>query len=321
VITYIARRLGWAALVLFAVGTTAFLLTFVAPSDPAKSIAGRNASAEAVEAIRASLGLDRPAIEQLASYYAGLLTLDFGKSYQEGGLPVLDLILAKLPATVELAVAGIAISIIIGVPLGLTSARRPGGWADRLGALLGSLLVSIPSFLLGLVLLYVLAFRLNVDHGIKIFPIGTSEWDPLDIAALALPALALGLGGAAFYLRITRTTMLDELHHDYVRTARAKGAAERQVAWHHAFRNAMPPIITQAGLDLGFFLGGVVIIETVFSWPGIGQQAVKAITSEDLPMLMGTLLFATLCIVIVNLVVDIVYAYLDPRIGHWGQDG
>jgi peptide/nickel transport system permease protein len=317
VITFLGRRVAWAAIVLLVVGTTAFLLTFVAPADPAKSIAGRNASAEAVQAIRESLGLDRPAYEQLADYWFGLLTLDFGTSYQLGGLPVLGLIVEKLPATVELAVAGLLVAIAIGLPLGIAAARRPGGRADRLGALLGSMLVSIPSFLLGLVLFYIFAFRLRVDFGIEVFPLDNSDWDPLDLSALALPAIALGIGSAAFYLRIARTTMLDEMHHDYVRTARAKGVSEDRVVWRHAFRNAAPPIITQAGMDLGFFLGGVVIIETVFSWPGIGQQAVRAITAEDLPMMMGTLLFATLCIVLLNLVVDVVYAYLDPRVIHW----
>jgi peptide/nickel transport system permease protein len=317
VITFVGRRLAWSAVVLFAVGTTAFFLTFIAPADPARSIAGRNASAEAVEAIRAALGLDRPAYEQLASYWAGLLTLDFGTSHKLGGLPVLGLILEKLPATIELAVAGLLVAVAIGIPLGVASARRPGRRADRLGALLGSLLVSVPSFLLGLLLLYFFAYRLRIDFGIELFPLDNSSWSPLDLTALILPAIALGIGGAAFYLRITRTTMLDEMHHGYVRTARSKGAPERQVVWRHAFRNAMPPIITQAGLDLGFFLGGVVLVEAVFSWPGIGQQAVKAITSEDLPMMMGTLLFATLCIVLVNLVVDVIYAYLDPRVTHW----
>jgi peptide/nickel transport system permease protein len=308
---FVLRRMGWAVLVLMVVSSIAFLLTFVAPTDPARMIAGPNASAAAVERIREALGLERPPLVQLGEYFGSLIRGDLGVSFKQGGVAVLDLILAKLPATIELAVAGLFLAVAVGVPLGIASAVRPGSLLDRAGAFLGSLMISVPSFLIGLVLLYVLAYQWHL------FPLSTSHYDPFDLRALALPAIVLALGAAPFYLRLARTTMLDELHHDYVRTARAKGATERQVVWRHAFRNAMPPLLTQAGLDMGFFLGGVVVIESVFSWPGIGQQAVKAITQEDLPVLMGTLLFATLCIVIANLVVDVLYAVLDPRTTHW----
>jgi peptide/nickel transport system permease protein len=308
---FILRRLTWAILVLVVVSSFAFLLTFVAPADPAKSIAGPNSSAAAVERIRVALGLDRPPLTQLLDYFGSLIQGDLGVSFKQGGVAVLDLILAKLPATIELAFAGLFLAIAIGVPLGVASAVRPGSILDRVGALVGSFMISVPSFLLGLVFLYFLAYQWHL------FPLATTEFDPFDLRALALPSIALALGAAPFYLRLARATMLDELHHDYVRTARAKGLPEERVVWHHAFRNAMPPLLTQAGLDMGFFLGGVVVVESVFSWPGIGQQAVKAITREDLPVLMGTLLFATLCIVLANLVVDVLYAVLDPRTTHW----
>jgi peptide/nickel transport system permease protein len=310
---YVLRRLLWGLVVLAVVGTLAFLLTFVAPADPARSIAGPNASAAAVERIRIALGLDRPVLEQLASYALGLLRGDLGTSYQSGGVRVLDLILARLLPTMVLAVAGLSISVVIGVPLGVAAARRPGGILDRVSTVFGSVLVAVPGFLLGILLLYGFAYRW------PLFPLTVTGYDPLDLRALALPALTLGLVGAPFYLRVARTATVDELDRDYIRTARAKGLTERAVTWH-AFRNAILPLVTLAGLDLGFYLGGVVVIESVFGWPGIGLQAVRAITQEDLPVLMGTLLFGTLCIVVASLVVDVIHALLDPRITQdWDQ--
>jgi peptide/nickel transport system permease protein len=313
---FIARRLAWAVVVMLTVAVLAFLLTFVAPGDPAKSIAGPNSSAAAVERIRASLGLDRPPLEQLASYLGGLLRGDLGTSYQMGGRPVGELILAKVPATLQLAITGLALGVLIGLPLGVRSALRRGGRLDRFGAAFGAVLVSVPAFLVGLLLIYVLAYRLSTDLGIRLFPVGVTRWDPLDLSALALPALTLALAVTPFYIRVSRAAMLEELHRDYVRTAHAKGLSARDVTWRHAFRNALLPIVTLVGLDLGFLLGGIVVIEAVFAWPGLGMQAVRAITAEDLPMLMGTLLFGTFCIVIANLVVDVLYAVLDPRVSH-----
>jgi peptide/nickel transport system permease protein len=307
-LVWLARRLASAIVVLVAVASVAFLLTFVAPADPARSIAGPNASAAAVERIRDALGLDRPALDQLLSWFGGLLRGDLGTSYQQGGVRVLDLILGKLVPTIVLALSGTAIAIAIGVPLGVRSATRPGGVLDRTSAVLGSLLVAVPGFLLGILLLYVLAYQW------RLFPLAIVSYDPLDLRALALPALTLGLVSVPFYLRVARVSTLDELGRGYIRTARAKGLDERRVTWRHAFRNAMLPIVTLAGLDLGFSLGGVVIIESVFGWPGIGSQAVRAITQEDLPVLMGTLLFGTLCIVTLSLLVDLVHVLLDPRI-------
>lgn len=310
---YLLRRLVWAAAVVAAVAVLTFLLTYIAPGDPAKAIAGAHAPAEAVERIRTALGLDRSPLEQLLGYFGRLLQGDFGHSYKLNG-DVLELILAKLPATIELAVAGLLVSIAIGVPLGVAGARRPGSLADRIGAVFSSIAVSMPGFLLGLVLLYLLAFLPALQWGIDLLPIGGRKG--LDPRYLVLPALTLGLAGAAYYTRLARTAMLDELHHDYVRTARAKGLGERQVVWRHAFRNALPTLMTQAGLDFGFYLGGVVVIEKVFDWPGIGWLAVRAIGSEDLPVMVGTVLFATTFIVLANLAVDVAYVFANPRLSH-----
>jgi peptide/nickel transport system permease protein len=311
VAAFLLRRLAWGGLVLLAVGVITFLLTFVAPGDPARAIAGMNANAESVERIRHALGLDRPLLDQMAAYFGRILRGDFGHSYKKDA-DVLPYILQRFPATAQLALAGLGVSLAIGIPIGVRAAQRPGGRSDRLGGLVTAILIAAPSFWVGYVVLYGLAFLPTVKLDLAVFPIG--GYKPFDIRYLTLPAITLGLGGAAYYARITRTAMLDELALDYVRTARAKGAGEGRVAWRHALRNAMPPILSQIGLDLGFFLGGVVVIEGVFSWPGIGKLAIDAITAEDVPMLMGTVLFATLCIVVANLVVDLLIAVVDPRV-------
>jgi peptide/nickel transport system permease protein len=183
---------------------------------------------------------------------------------------------------------------------------------DRGATIVSIVLVSAPSFWIGLLLIHYLGFLPHQLAGIDVFPIG--GYKPLDLRYLILPALTLGFAGAAYYTRLTRVTMIDELHADYVRTARAKGLGEREVTRRHAFRNAVGPILTQIGLDLGFFLGGVVVVEQIFGWPGIGKLAVDAIRTADVPLIMGTVLFATLFIVLANLLVDVLAAMLDPRI-------
>lgn len=310
-IAYVVRRLLWGVTVLLAVGALTFLLAYVAPTDPARAIAGRNASAEAVENIRVALGMDRPLPQQMLDYLLAIARFDLGTSYQLNR-PVTDILFERVPATIELAIAGVLVALAIGIPLGIRSATRVGGAADRVGIVGSSILVAAPAFLVGYVLIYVFAFQPTVLWGLAILPIG--GYEPWDLRYLFLPAITLGIGLAAYYARLTRTALLDELHQDYTRTARAKGATERRVTWRHAFRNALPPVLIQVGLDLGILLGGVVIVESVFSWRGIGKLAIDAVTQEDLPLLLGTVLFATLCIVIVNLIVDISVAMLDPRV-------
>ena len=310
-ITYLVRRVLWGVTVLLAVGLFTFVLAYIAPTDPAKAIAGRNASAEAVENIRVALGLDQPLLEQMARYLWGVLHLDLGTSYQLNR-PVVDILLDRVPATAQLVVAGVLIALAIGVPLGMRSATRPGGPTDRAAIVGTSILVAAPAFLVGSVLIYLFAYQPARYLGIELFPIG--GYEPMDLRYLFLPALTLGVGLAAYYARLTRTALLDELHQDYARTAKAKGASDGRVAWRHAFRNALAPVLTQVGLDLGVLLGGVVIVEAVFSWRGIGKLAIDAVTQEDLPLLLGTVLFATMCIVVINLIVDIFVAALDPRV-------
>ena len=310
-IRYITRRLLWAVAVLVSVGAVTFVLVYVLPADPARVIAGPRASADAVARISHQLGLDQPLLAQLSAYVGRALRGDLGHSFSQN-LDVLPLILQRVPATLQLALAGLLIELAIGIPLGLLAATRRNSVFDRGSTILSIILVSAPSFWVGLLLIHYLGFLPHTVLGIDVFPIG--GYKPLDLRYLLLPALTVGFAGAAYYTRLTRVTMLDELHKDYVRTARAKGLPESRVNWKHAFRNAVGPILTQVGLDLGFFLGGVVVVEQIFGWPGIGKLAVDSIRTADVPLIMGTVLFATLCIVLANLFVDVANAVVDPRI-------
>jgi peptide/nickel transport system permease protein len=310
-IRFLGTRLVWGLVVLFTVAVITFVLTYIVPADPARAIVGIRGSADDVARTRAALGLDQPFIVQLVGYLARTAQGDLGHSYHHR-VDVLPLILSRVPATAQLALAGISLSLVIGIPLGVIAARRRGtGW-DRAATILSGVLVSVPAFWLGYLLIDLLAFRPLMAFDLAIFPIG--GYEPWDLRYLALPALTIGATGAAYYTRLTRSAMLDELHQDYVRTARAKGLHDRRVTWRHAFRNSLPPLLTQLGLDLGFFLGGVVVVEQVFSWPGVGRLAVDSITNTDVPLIMGTVLFGTFCIVMANLLVDVVIALMDPRI-------
>jgi peptide/nickel transport system permease protein len=308
---YILRRLGWSLVVVAAIVAVTFFATYILPADPARMIAGIRATPQDVERIRVALGLDQPFLVQLERYVSRLFQGDFGQSYIQNRA-VLPLILERFPATLQLAAAGLTVELLIGLPLGILAATRRGTRSDRLSTILSIVLVSAPSFLVGYLLLNFLAFQPQIRFGITIFPIG--GYKPFDLRYLALPAITLGFSGAAYYTRLMRTSMLDELHRDYVRTARSKGLGEQAILWRHAVRNALGPVLSQIGLDLGFFLGGVVIVERVFSWPGIGKLAVDSIVTADVPLILGTVLFGTICIVAANLAVDVLQVVIDPRI-------
>lgn len=310
-ISYVLRRLIWGAAVLIAVAVLTFVVIYVLPGDPARGVAGVHASAQDVERIRAALGLDQPFPVQMVRYLGRLVTGDFGYSFHRR-TEVLPLLLERFPATLQLALGGLGVGLLIGVPLGVVAARRRGTRVDRTAAIVTALLVSVPPFWLAYILIDLLAFRPLVAWDISIFPIGGYEpWSPRH---LALPALCLGAALSAYYARLTRTAMLDQLGSDYVRTARAKGLTDRRVTWRHAFRNAVTPLMTQVGLDVGFLLGGVVVIEQVFSWPGIGRLAVESIAQVDVPMILGTVVFATVMIVVANILTDVAVAVANPRI-------
>jgi peptide/nickel transport system permease protein len=308
---YLLRRLGWSVVVLFAIAVLTFFVTFILPADPARMIAGIRATPEDVDRIRHALGLDQPFLVQLANYLGRLLHGDFGHSYIQNR-DVLSLVLERFPATLQLALAGLFVALAIGLPLGVFAATHKGRSSDRFATVFSSILVSAPSFLVGYLLLNFLAFQPQMIAHVEIFPIG--GYKPLDVRYLALPAITLGIGAAAYYTRLTRTAMIDQLSRDYVQTAHAKGLRDRTILWRHAFKNAFVPVLSQIGLDLGFFLGGVVVVERIFSWPGIGKLAVDSIVTADVPLILGTVLFGTLCVVLANLAVDIIQVVVDPRI-------
>lgn len=302
---YIVRRLLWMVIVLFGVALVTFAIAFMVPGDPARLYAGTNASPATVKIIHHQLGLDRPVYVQFLDYLWRVLHLDFGYSYRYAA-PVLPAILQRFPATAELAIAGVFVEVAIGLPIGILAAVRPGSLWDRITMLFTFVTLAAPPFWLGLIFLFAFGAL------IPLFPLG--GYGSGLPQYLFLPALTLGLGGAAYYARLLRAVLLDIMPTDYIRTAWAKGLRERRIIIRHALPNALTVIITQLGMDLGYFLAGVVVIESVFAWPGIGKQAVDAVFNLDIPLVMGTVLFGALLIVTANVVVDIAYTVIDPRV-------
>lgn len=301
--TFLLHRLIGGLGVILGVATISFVLVFMMPGDAARMYAGPRAPEETVERIREQWGLNDPLPVQYVRYLARALQGDLGRSTRDQR-PVTVAVAERLPATLQLALAGLFVELVIGLPLGVLAATRPGSFWDNastVGALIG---ISLPPFAFGLITLYLFGFV------IPIFPLGGYG----GIEHLILPALVLGLGGAAFYARVLRNSMLEVIGDDYIRTARAKGLGPRVVLTRHVLRNALLPVVTIAGVDLAQLLGGVVVIEAVFGWPGIGFQAWQAIRNQDTPMIMGTVLVAASAVVVINLVIDFVYVALDPRV-------
>ena len=305
---YLVRRLLWVIVIVFFVSLITFLLAFAVPGDPARVIAGNHATPEILHRIRQSLGLDKPLFEQFGLYLWHMVHGNFGFSYVTQQ-PVMTSILERFPATVGVAFFGVFFELLIGIPIGVTSALRQYSVRDRVFTVFSLLGLAAPAFFLGLMMKYAFAFKLHIFPNLSA---GYPGWS--DPFYFILPGLTLGLGGAAWYSRMLRSSMLDILNADFVKAARAKGLPERVVVWRHIMRNAWSPIITLLGMDIGWFLGGVIIIEIVFGIPGIGWQAWNAIQDEDLPLIMGTVQFAALLIVFSNLVVDMAYTWLDPRV-------
>lgn len=303
---FLYRRIPQTVIVLFGVVTLAFFMTHVVPGDPARLIAGPNASAATVASIHRELGLDRSLSYQYWVFVKGLLHGDLGRSYALAGQSVSSLLLQALPVSVSVAVVGVLFEVLLGVPVGIIAAYRPKGVLDRFTTLATLLGLSAPPFWLGLILLYVLSYKLNL------FPL--TGWQPPYLNFLLLPGFTLGLGGAAWYARITRTNMLEALRSPYVQLARAKGMPERHILIRHALRNVLAPLLTMLGMDLGYFLGGVVVIESVFGLPGVGKLTFDAIGTLDIPMITGAVLFAAFFIVVMNLLVDLAYSVIDPRV-------
>lgn len=299
----LTKRLLQSALILLGVAAITFVLLYALPADPARMIAGRSATAQTVANIRHELGLDQPLLTQFLHYLRGLLQGDLGRSYAQK-TQVVTLIIARLPATLVLMAAGIFVEVAIGLTLGITAALNRGGLTDRLVMASAFVGVSAPQFVVALLLLYLFAATLG--------------WFPMSgygsFAHVVLPAMTLGILGAGWYARMARSAMIDVLNQDYIRTARAKGLSARRIVLRHALPNVILPIIAMIGIDIGQFMGGVVVVEAVYGWPGIGQLAWQAIQQVDIPIIMGVTLTSALAIIIGNLVADIIAPMIDPRI-------
>jgi peptide/nickel transport system permease protein len=300
--TYFARRILQTIPVLFGISVITFVLIYYLPADPARMYAGPSATVETVARIRHELGLDLPLWQQYIRYMENVLHGDLGFSYRKQ-IAVTTLILSRIPYTIALILGGVFVELAIGLPVGIASAVSRGRWADRVGMFIALLGVSAPPFWLGLLLLYWLGFL------IPIFPLGGTGTP----AHLVLPALTAGLGGAAWYARMMRSSTLEILSTDYVRTAYAKGLGKYKVIFKHALPNALNPIITMAGMDIPWFIGGVVLVERVFDWPGVGRLAVEAIETVDVPLILGTVIVTALTVVVSSILIDFVQGLVDPR--------
>lgn len=313
---FLLRRIGFGLVVLFVLSLFVFVLFYIAPGDPARSIAGDKATEAVLAQIRHNLGLDQPIYVQYWVFVSHLLQGDLGFSYRSQ-LPVLAIIADRIPVTFSLVVGGVVLWLAIGVPIGISSAKKPGSLRDRIGQTFAVVGLSFPTFVLGLMALYVLYF-LPARVGFVLFPpSGYSPFidDPGQwLWHLLLPWATLALVSAAIYARLTRGQMLEVLGEDYIRTARAKGLSERRVVYRHALRSAMPPLVTQLGTDIGLMLGGVIVIETVFGLPGMGRLAVTAVQNQDRPVIIGVVLLGGAFVVVINIVVDTLYALMDSRI-------
>jgi peptide/nickel transport system permease protein len=300
---YLLRRLIQSALILLGVSFITFFLLYILPADPVRQIAGRSATPQTVENIRQQLGLDQPFVVQYWRYLSGLVQGDMGRSYLQK-TEVAELIASRLPATLLLMVAAVFCELLLGVTMGIVAALARGRLADQ-ALMIGSFLaVSAPQFVVSLLLLYVFAVKLGW------FPIGGYG----TFAHLVLPALTLGLLGSGWYSRMMRSSMIDVLRADYIRTARAKGLGRSRVVLRHALPNAILPVIAMIGIDIGVFMGGIVVVESVFGWPGIGQLAWQAIQRVDIPIIMGVTLVSACAIVLGNLLADLITPLIDPRI-------
>ena len=308
---FILRRLLATIPVMLVVAIVVFLLLRLSPGDPAAIIAGDNANDADIERIRGTLGLDKPLVTQFLLWLGALLSGDLGTSVFNK-LPVWDLITQRLEPTISLAVVTMTFAVAIAIPLGVIAAWKAGSWIDHAIMGIAVLAFSAPVFLIGYGLVYQFAriWRMLPVQGYTPLAQGFTAW----WQHLVLPAVALGLVFAALLARMTRSTMLDVLNEDYIRTARAKGLGPTAVLLRHALSNAAVPIVTTIGLGIALLIGGVVVTESVFAIPGIGRLTIEAVTQRDYPVIQGVILIASLAYVLINLLIDVAYAFLDPRI-------
>ena len=302
-INFLLKRVSYAFLILIGITFITFILTYIIPADPVRMLAGRSATPETVESIRHQLGLDKPLIIQYLNYLYNLLQGDLGRSYVQK-TQVTELIMSRLPATLLLMIGAIFFELLIGLTVGIISSVKRGTNLDKILTTISFIGISAPQFVVGLILLYLFAYKLDF------LPLGGYG----TISHLILPALTLGITGGGWYGRMTRSSMIDVLRQDYIRTAKAKGASSSRIVLIHGLRNAILPIIAMIGLDIGIFMSGAVVVESVFGWPGIGQLAWQAIQRLDIPIIVGVTIIAATFIILGNLIADIASAISDPKV-------
>lgn len=313
---YIVRRLVMLLPVLLIVGVVVFALVHITPGDPAGVMLGQNATPEQIEQLRKQMGLDRPILEQFVDWFGGVLRLDFGDSIFLG-MPVTQAIQDRFEPTLLLTLYALTIQIAIGVPVGVISAIRRGSWLDRSLMVVSITGAAIPTFFLGLLLILVFSVNRRWLPAGGYVPI---QDDPVEhFKAMLMPAFALGFSSAGLLARLVRSTMLDVMREDYIRTAFAKGVVERRVITRHALRNALIPALTIIGTSVGALLGGAVVTETVFTIPGMGRLVVQSISRRDFPVIQGAVMLIAGVYVLVNLAIDILYVYVDPRVRYGGN--
>lgn len=315
-IRFLVRRILFGIFVLWLISVFTFALFFVAPHNPARTIAGKLATPQTVALVSERLGLDDPVLVQYGRFLGNLVQGDLGYSFYSSE-SVNTIIADRLPVTLSLTLGAAVLWMVMGVVIGVFSATRPRSAVDRGATLFVLTGLSMPTFLLGLLLIYFLFYRLD-QIGIGWFPPG--DYVPFTESPagwaqhLILPWVTLALVTAATYSRLIRGSLLDTFGEDYIRTARSKGISERRVVYRHALRSALTPAVTQFGVDVGTLLGGVIVTEAVFGLPGLGQLSVQSVVTQDLPVIIGVVLVAAFFIVVANLIVDLAYAVLDPRV-------
>jgi ABC-type dipeptide/oligopeptide/nickel transport system permease component len=330
-LAYLLRRIVATIPVFILISLLVFVLIHATPGDPADLLLADDASPVDIANARRQWGLDQPLYIQYLRFLANVAVGDFGTSFRYAD-PVLSLIAARLPATIELAALAMLIAVFLGVPLGVWAGAKPNSWIDNLGSTFGFFGISLPNFWLAIMLILIVSgyfhwlpssgrstYGVAEDSEVGFYIFGSlvrgnlaALWDGFKY--IIMPAVALGLGMMGLIMRVTRSSVLETMNEDYVRTARAKGMPDRGVLWRHVLPNALVPIITVVGLELGTLLSGSIIVETVFAWPGSGSLLIAAIQSRDYPLITGSVLTYTVAFVVVNLAIDLLYAVIDPRI-------
>lgn len=300
----IFKRLLFVLPVVWAVVSLVFLLIHLVPGDPVRNSLGDNATQAQVAELKRKLGLDLPLGQQYLNYWRGVVQGDLGVSLNNPSEKVLERILARYPATLELTLAGLVVALFIAIPLGVTAGRHQGKWIDNLASVIALLGISTPGFVLGPLMIYLFALKLDL------LPVSGRG----DIEYLILPAVTMGAALSAILTRMVRSSVIEELGEDYVRTARAKGLSENWVVYKHVLKNGLIPVVTVIGLQFGVLLAGAIITETIFSWPGLGRLTVDAINARDYPLVQGCILMIAVTYIVANLLTDLAYRLLDPRI-------